>query len=444
LNLVFLQTVADALRRHPKRVMGSLGALLLGTGVTAFGVAPLAPDAADLPVRSISEAIEPALRVTQGAGEITVPFVLFRSDVTRRDDSAQSLLQRLGVSDSAAAAFLRSDPRARELLTGRPGKLVTVETTDRNEIIRLSARWLSKPDDRQFQRLTLERQSDGFSARLETAELKAAAQLASGTVQSSLFAATDAVRLPDSVASQLADIFSSEIDFRRDLRKGDRFSIVYESLEADGEVLRAGRILSAEFVNDGKQLQMLWFQEPGQKGGYYGFDGKSQRSTYLTSPLEFSRVSSGYGMRFHPIHGGQRAHLGVDFAAPTGTPVRTVGDGVVQFAGWQNGYGNFVIVQHSNNQTTAYAHLSRIDVRKGEKIEQGEFIGAVGSTGASTGPHLHFEFRDKGQHIDPLTIARKGETIPVSTAARARFDQLAQAMRAELASAATLTQASAQ
>ena len=158
MNLVFLHTVADVLRRHPKRVMGSLGALLLGTGVTAFGVAPLAPDAADLPVRSVSEAIEPALRLVQGNGEATVPFVLFRSDMTRRDDSAQSLLQRLGVTDSAAVAFLRSDPRARELLTGRPGKLVTVETTDRNEIIRLSARWLAKPDDRQFQRLVLERQ----------------------------------------------------------------------------------------------------------------------------------------------------------------------------------------------------------------------------------------------------------------------------------------------
>ncbi|MFC7407660.1 M23 family metallopeptidase [Hydrogenophaga atypica] len=424
--------------------MGSLGALLLGTGVTAFGVAPLAPDAADLPVRSVSEAIEPALRLVQGGGEATVPFVLFRSDVTRRDDNAQSLLQRLGVSDSAAVAFLRNDPVARGLFSGRTGKLVTVETTDRNEIIRLSARWLSKPDDRQFQRLTLERQNDGFLAKHETADLTASAQLASGTIQSSLFAATDAVRLPDSVASQLADIFSSDIDFRRDLRKGDRFSIVYESLEADGEVLRAGRILSAEFVNDGKQLQTLWFQEPGHKGGYYGFDGKSQRSTYLTSPLEFSRVSSGYGMRFHPIHGGQRAHLGVDFAAPTGTPVRTVGDGVVQFAGWQGGYGNIVVVQHANNQTTAYAHLSRIDVRKGQKIEQGEFIGAVGSTGASTGPHLHFEFRDKGKHIDPLTIARNGESIPVSAAARAQFDQVVHTMRAQLASAATLTQASAQ
>ena len=444
MNLDFLHTVADALRRHPKRVMGSIGALLLGTGVTAFGVAPLAPDAADLPVRSVSLEIEPALRVAQGTGDLAVPFILFRSDVTRRDDNAQSLLSRLGVSDSAAAAFLRSDPRARELFNGRAGKLVSVETTDRNEVIRLSARWLQKADDRTFQRLVLERQGDGFSARLDRAELLATARLASGTVQSSLFAATDAVRLPDSVASQLADIFSSDIDFRRDLRKGDRFSIVYESLEADGEVLSAGRILSAEFVNDGKLLQTMWFQEPGQKGGYFGFDGQSKRATYLNSPLEFSRVSSGYGMRFHPIHGGQRAHLGVDFAAPTGTPVRTVGDGVVSFAGWQGGYGNIVVVQHANDQQTAYAHLSRIDVRKGEKVAQGEFIGAVGSTGASTGPHLHFEFRDKGKHIDPLTIARSGQSVTVAAAAKERFDAQARDMRSQLASAATLVQASAQ
>jgi murein DD-endopeptidase MepM/ murein hydrolase activator NlpD len=149
-------------------------------------------------------------------------------------------------------------------------------------------------------------------------------------------------------------------------------------------------------------------------------------------------------MRFHPVLGNQRAHLGVDFASPTGTPVRTVGDGVVTFAGWKNGYGNFITVQHRNNQETAYAHLSRIDVRKGQKVEQGEFIGAVGSTGLSTGPHLHFEFRDKGQHVDPLTIVRSGETVPVSTAARAAFGQLAQAMRGQLDAAATLTQASAQ
>lgn len=427
--------------------MGVLGALLLGTGVTAFGVAPLAPDAADLPVRLVTESLTLAAPEAAGASDALaapLPFVLYRSDLTRREDTAQSLLSRLGVNDAALLSFLRHDKTARELLVGRAGKLVSVQTTEQQTLLSLTARWLPASDAREFKRLVIERQGDGFQTRVETAPLQASQRLASGTITSSLFAATDRANLPDPVAIQMAEIFSDDIDFRRDLRQGDRFSVVYETLEADGETLRSGRILSAEFVNGGKRLQTLWFQEPGQKGGYYGFDGQSRRRTYLASPLEFSRVSSGYGMRFHPIHGGQRAHLGIDYAAPTGTPVRTVADGVVEFAGWQRGYGNFIVIQHRNQQSTAYAHLSRIDVKRGQRVGQGDFIGAVGSTGASTGPHLHFEFRDKGVHQDPLTIARTGEAIPVSAAARPAFDAVAQAQRVQLEAAATVVQASAQ
>jgi murein DD-endopeptidase MepM/ murein hydrolase activator NlpD len=238
-------------------------------------------------------------------------------------------------------------------------------------------------------------------------------------------------------------MFASDIDFRRDLREGDRFAVVYESLEADGEPMRAGKVLSAEFVNNGREHQAVWFEEHGLKGAFYGFDGQSSRKSYLGSPLEFSRVSSGYGMRFHPVSGKQKAHLGVDYAAPTGTPVRTIGDGVVSFAGWQNGYGNIIEIQHKGNQLTKFAHLSRIDVRTGQKVSQGDFIGAVGSTGLSTGPHLHFEFRDNGVPQDPLEIARQSENIPVSPAAKARFEAVAQAMRQQLDAAATIRQASA-
>ena len=301
------------------------------------------------------------------------------------------------------------------------------------------------PDDgRVFQRLVIARQGGSFSSRVESGELNVQSRLASGVIRSSLFAATDEAGLPDSVAVQLAEMFSGDIDFRRDLREGDRFSVVYESLEADGEALRAGRVLSAEFINNGREHEAVWFEEPGLQGAYYGFDGQSSRKSYLASPLEFSRVSSGYGMRFHPISGKQKAHLGVDYAAPTGTPVRTIADGVVTFAGWQRGYGNTIEVRHRDNQTTLFGHLSRIDVRAGQKVAQGEFIGAVGSTGLSTGPHLHFEFRDNGVHQDPLAIARRSENIPVSPAARARFDAVAQSMRMQLDAAATVQQASAE
>ena len=319
-----LTQLADAaqqtLARHPRRITGAIGALLLGTGVTAFGIAPLAPDASDLPVRQVVESLTPPTFEVPGAlAASSSDFVLFRSDVTRRDDTAQSLLQRLGVVDTEAQGFLRTDTTARQLLQGRGGRLVSVETNDRQELQRLTSRWITG-DDRKFSRLVVENSPQGFTSRLETGELTASARLASGVIRSSLFAATDAANIPDPVAVQLAEMFSSDIDFRRDLRQGDRFSVVYESLEADGESMRTGRVLSAEFVNNGRKYEGVWFEEPGQRGAYYGFNGESSRKFYLSSPLEFSRVSSGYGMRFHPISGTRKAHLGWITPPPPARP----------------------------------------------------------------------------------------------------------------------------
>lgn len=444
-RMTLTSQIFAALQAHPKRVAGTVGALLLGAGVTAFGIAPLAPDASDLPVRQVLESVSfapPALTLTPLDG-VADALVLYRHDFTRRDDTVATLLQRLGVSDMTAANFIRQSFQTRDLLTGRPSKLVQVQTDGQKRLLKMSVRWPAA-DERSFRKIDIERHGNAFLAKPGFGDLKPAIRMASGTIQTSLFATTDALGMPDTVATQLADIFSGDIDFRRDLRKGDRFAVVYESLEADGEPLRAGRILSAEFVNDGKAMQSIWFQEPGSKGGYYTFDGQSKRRSYLAAPLAFSRVSSGYGMRFHPVMGGMRAHLGVDYAAPTGTPVMAVGDGVVEFAGWQNGYGNFIVLQHRNGHTTAYGHLSRIGVKKGQRVEQGSVIGAVGSTGVSTGPHLHFEFREQGVHKDPLLIAKQGETVPVSAASRAAFDANVKRMRLELAAAAPLQTASAQ
>jgi murein DD-endopeptidase MepM/ murein hydrolase activator NlpD len=436
------QTTGQSLSRHPRRIVAGLGLMLLGTGVTAFGIAPLAPDAARLPVSQVVESLTLA-PTSVDALSAPVPLTLFRSDTVRRDDTAQSLLKRLGVTDREAETFLRKNATAQSLLAGRASKLVHAETNDRGELLRLTARWLPS-DERMFNRLVVERGPSGLDARMETGALTASTRLASGTIRSSLFAATDALNLPDSVAVQLAEIFSSDIDFRRDLRQGDRFSVVYESLEADGESLRAGRVLSAEFVNNGREHEAVWFEEAGQQGAYFGFDGQSSRKAFLASPLEFSRVSSGYGMRFHPVLGRQKAHLGVDYAAPTGTPVRTIADGVVSFAGWQRGYGNVIEVSHRDNKSTLFAHLSRIDVKKGQRVSQGDFVGAVGTTGLSTGPHLHFEFRDNGVHQDPLEIARQSENIPINPALRKKFDAVAQAQRLQLDAAATVQQASAE
>lgn len=441
-----IELLVRATQRHPRRLMAGLGALLLGTGVTAVAVAPLAPDATELPVRQVVESVSPLLAapLAQATSATPAPFVLFRSDLTRRDDSVQSLLKRLGVRDSAAAAFLRGDQTARVLLTGDAGKLVSVET-DGEGLRGLTARWLPDEEGKHFSRLVVERGiGKTFASRLELAPLDRSVRLASGTIRHTLFEATDAARLPDSVAAQLADLFASEIDFRRDLQPGDRFHVAYETLEADGEVLSHGQLLGAEFINAGRKHQAMWFQEPGSKGNFYTLDGQGLQRAFLASPLSFSRVSSGYGMRFHPISGRQKAHLGVDFAAPTGTPVRSVADGLVEFAGWKNGYGNIVIVQHGDQKSTAYAHLSRIHVRQGQRVEQSALIGAVGSTGASTGAHLHFEYLVRDQHQDPLLLARARDGQPVSAAAKGEFKRVAQAMRQQLAAAATVVQASAQ
>ena len=392
-----LLAVTENLRRHPRRIAGSLAALLLGTGVTAFGVAPLAPDASDLPVRQVLEAIEPLAPQSakaQSDALANFSFKLFRTESTRSTDTAASLLRRLNLDDAAADAFLRSDPNAQRILLGQPGKNVTIEATDSQQLLKLSMRWPTD-DEQVFQRLVIERSNDAgkarFTSRIETAPYTRSAQLASASIQTSLFAAIDEARIPDGVGVQIAEIFSTDIDFRRALRKGDRFNVVYETLEADGEAMRTGRVLSAEFVNGGKTYQAMWFQPPGQdaagtplKGGYYTLDGQSLRRAFLSSPVEFSRISSGFSMRFHPVLQTWRAHNGTDFAAATGTPARTIGDGVVEFAGVQNGYGNVVFIKHRNSLETVYAHLSKINVRVGQTVTQGQTIGLVGMTGWAT------------------------------------------------------------
>jgi len=432
-------------------------ALLLGGG-GAMAIASFAPDASDLPVHEVVESVQ-ALPLRVPSDLELQSLKLFRSEITRSTDTADMLLKRLGLNDPAAAAFLRTDATARQALLGRAGRNVTVEASETNTLQKLSARW--KVDAQgSFKRLVLEKTPQGFQSRVESAALVASARLASATIDSSLFAATDEARIPDTIATQVAEIFAGDIDFHRALRKGDRLSVVYESLEGDGEPLGTGRVLSAEFVNKGKAFQAMWFEDSAlagapsadrafaanarSKGGYYTLDGQSLRHAYLASPVAFSRVTSSFKMRFHPLLHVWKKHQGVDYAAPTGTPVRSVGDGVVDFAGVQNGYGNVIILKHSNNYKTVYAHLSRINVRKGESVNQGQNIGAVGATGWATGPHLHFEYRINDVYRDPLSIARNNETVPVSAAAKPVFAKLAAENRVALAAAASVQESRVQ
>jgi murein DD-endopeptidase MepM/ murein hydrolase activator NlpD len=360
---------------------------------------------------------------------------LYRFDATRGSESVEALLARLGVDDAAAAFFLRREPTFRRQMMGRSGRSISVETNERRELVKLTARWV--PDSSgTFKRLVVERAANGvFVSHVETAPLVATLRLGTATVRSSLFGAADDAHVPDAVVSQMVEIFSGDIDFHRDLRMGDRFDVVYEALEADGEPVRTGRILSAEFVNAGTKYSALWFQPAGKKGAYFTLDGKSLSASYLATPLEFSRVSSGFAMRMHPIQHQWKAHLGVDYAAPNGTPVRTVGEGTVEFAGVQNGFGNVVIIKHSNLEQTVYAHLSRLNVHAGQTVTQGQYIGSVGQTGWATGPHLHFEFRVNGVHQNPALMAKRNEAGVLSAELRPDFDRLARSMRVQLAAA---------
>ncbi len=426
--------------------MLSIVALISGTALTAVAVAPLVPDASTLPQRLVSEAVVPVGLRDQLDALAAQELTLTRNDITRATDSADALLTRLGVRDAAAVQFLRTDYTARQLLSGRGGKMVQASAASDGSLLELVARYPSDMADQaktHFMRLAIQRAEDGrWRATQRAVAYGAQTRLASGSIRNTLFGATDEAGLPDAVAVQLADIFSTDIDFHRELRKGDTFSVVYETLTVDGQPVAwnegAGRVLAAEFVNAGRAHHALWFAPADVRGGYFGLDGNSKRRSFLASPMEFSRVNSGFAMRFHPLLQKWRAHLGVDYAAPTGTPVRSVGDGAVEFAGWQNGYGNVVHIKHANERSTVYAHLSRMDVKKGQRVQQGQRVGAVGTTGWSTGPHLHFEFRVAGQHQDPLRLAKASETVPLDSASRPRFAQAVVALQAKLDVAQTL------
>jgi murein DD-endopeptidase MepM/ murein hydrolase activator NlpD len=442
---VHSQTLRDFVARHPKHVTAVVAAVLLGGGGGAFAVANLGPDASNLPVRTLVETLETPNLEAQVAALEQQTLRLYRNDITRGADTPESLLRRLGLVDSAAAAFIRKTPEARQALLNRSGRNVSVEANEQQQLLTLTTRWLKNDSDAQFQRMVITRGNDNkFSVRTDTAPLTASVRMAGGTVASSLYAASDEARLPDSVTRQLADVFSGQIDFHRALRKGAVFSVVYETLEAEGEPLRTGRLLSAEITNDKKTYDAVWFQEAGQKGAYYTMSGDSLRRAFLASPVPYSRRTSGFGMRFHPILQTQRAHTGVDYAAPTGTPVMSVADGVVIESSYQGAYGNMVVVQHNARQNTVYAHLSRMQVKRGQTIKQGDIIGAVGSTGLSTGPHLHFEFRVNGRHVDPLTLAQQGSAEPISAAMRPQFNQRAQVARSQLMAAAQMRQGNVQ
>jgi len=412
----------DRLLKNPWSfsLLGALAALGMAA---AIAVVPDVPDPTSLTKVVVEDLAIQAVTPLHASGP-----GFMREERIQRGDTLGAVLSRLGINDPQASEFIRTTPQTQVLHRQlAPGKIVVARTSLEGELQQLIF-----PLNNQDEALVVERQAESLSASKQALRFETQIVVKNAEIQHSLFGASDAADIPDAIATQLAEIFSGDIDFHRDLRKGDRFSLVYEMSYLRGIPARSGRILSAEFINNGRRLQAIWFDNAG-KGGYYTPEGKNLRKAFLRSPLEFSRVTSGFSMRFHPILQEWRAHKGVDYGAPIGTRVRATGDGIVEFAGNQGGYGNLVVIKHQGNYTTAYAHLNGFapGVRKGARISQGDSVGYVGHTGWATGPHLHYEFRVGGQQVNPMAIALPS-ALPLEHASLQQFRRIAQDQMSQL------------
>lgn len=405
-------------------VFGALLLVLPALSVlTAFGIAPdssvsdpkpaLVREPLDLPEFAPTEALDER-------------FVA--QERVLRGDTVAALFERLGVRDPKALDFLRGNATGRAIFRQLvPGRMLQAETGREGEL--LSLRYYLSASAL----LEVNRSAEGFTSRQRVVTEAPRVYYKTATIRSSLFAATDAAGIPDAIAMQVARVFATDIDFHVDLRKGDRVSVVYEMLYESGELIAPGRILAAEFVNDGRAYHAVLFRDDEGEEAYYSLDGTSRAKAFLRSPVEFSRVSSGFGGRFHPIFRNWRAHSGVDFAAPQGTRVIASADGHVVAAGRRGGYGNAVEIRHGGGVTTLYAHLSGFakGIRAGTRVRQGDPIGFVGSTGFATGPHLHYEFKIAGIHQDPMKVALpKAEPVPARL--RPQFIEVASQARSTI------------
>lgn len=400
----------EVLRAHRKRHFFRNGLALLALGLFA-GAAALAvvkPPEAPPFYQARQTLSVPENPIVLGSLSST-PFI--SETQIRRGDTLAALLQRLRIQEPGLQQFLVQNKNARSIYKLYPGRTLQVALDRDGNLIWLRYNHTPGVSDKNgYVSKWLEISPDGegsFVATEQTAPADVQVKVAEGRIESSLFGATDRADIPDSVTQQMTDILGSKIDFLRDLRKNDRFRVVYEAYSHNGQEIGGGRVLALEFQNKDDVYEAVWFQpNENASGSYYDFSGKNLKGAFLRNAIKFTRISSTFGLRKHPVHGKWRSHKGVDYAAPSGTPIQATADGVVAFKGWQNGYGNVVILEHHNGISTLYAHQSRFakGLKKGDRVNQGDLIGYVGSTGWATGPHLHYEFRVNNKAVDPLSL----------------------------------------
>ncbi|NTV72470.1 MAG: peptidoglycan DD-metalloendopeptidase family protein [Azonexaceae bacterium] len=410
---ILTDRLTGAERRLSLRTLVALSSLPLFGVVAAFGLAP-DTNTLDITPETITEAIAlPALASASTAGTFE------RESVIQSGDTLSSALSRLKIDDLEIQRLLATDAVRQLASSIRAGKRIQATTTLDGQLLTIQFERSDAPA------LTVRRQGESFVAEESSELLETRVVMRSGRILSSLYGATDSAGIPDKIADQMAETFSTSLDFREDLRRGDTFSVIYTVNYRNGEPIAAGKLLAAEFVNAGKPFRAVLFRDPFGREDYYTPEGESLKKGFLRSPLEFSRVTSSFSnSRKHPVYGFHRAHTGVDFGAPTGTRVKATGDATVVFAGRKGGYGNLVILRHQNGYETYYAHLSAFasGIRPGRAVSQGQVVAYVGSTGASTGPHLHYEVRIAGRPQNPMAIKLPGSP-PLAAAQRARFLQ---------------------
>ncbi len=330
------------------------------------------------------------------------PGTAWQSIVVSPGDNLALIFGRAGLAREDLAAVLDSGKEAQALKRINPGETLRFRAVDGDllemvhEIDALKSLRVARADTTQ-----------PFKSEIVEVKPEVRTATAVAEIRRSLFLDGQDAGLSDRTIMEFVEIFGWDVDFLQDLHAGDTFGVVFEEIYKDGQKVRNGRILAAEFVNRGRRLRAVWYQNGQGVAGYFSDKGQAMRKAFLRSPVNFTRISSGFNLaRRHPILNTIRAHRGVDYAAPMGTPIRAVADGKVVSLGTQNGYGNVIVLQHGDTYSTLYGHMSRFarGLGRGAFVQQGETIGFVGKSGLATGPHLHYEFRISGQHRDPLKV----------------------------------------
>lgn len=376
-------------------------------GTVAYFAVNREPELAPPPLQSDSLGLQfPVLPIEELVPAVPQPIGQTVEFVVRRNDTLDRIFRQLKLNLTDLAS-IRELPGVQEQLDRlRPGD--TIRLVHDDGLVQALSRRISETEVLSVKRIE-ETGSGPFSAEVLATPVEIRESRAQGTIESSLFVAARAAGVSPEIILRLAnDIFGWDIDFALDIQPGDRFAVIYEQKYRDGEYIGDGRILAADFVNAGTTHRAVYYESAdGKIADYFTPDGRSMRRQFLRAPLDFTRISSNFDpRRRHPILNMIRAHKGVDYAAPTGTIIKAAGDGRVSFVGTKGGYGRAVIIEHGGGISTLYGHMSRFarGLNNGERVKQGSTIGYVGSSGAATGPHLHYEYRVNGLHKNPRTV----------------------------------------